>query len=135
MQIRRLEFVLADPRLFETLCLELHNPLAEKYLINVSYCPHPSLVDLFLYKLCAEVSNVFSITDNILFDDHNFDILSINELESLQKFALGLEIQLSNLHIPTRICSITRSLIDLFLLMRKSLMENLLTFFSILIMI
>ena len=63
---RRREFELADPKCFETFWLELGNPLPEKCLINISYCPHQSLGDFFLDELSAEVSNAFSATDKIL---------------------------------------------------------------------
>ena len=85
---RRREFELADPKFFETLWLELGNPLTEKCLINISYCPHQSLGDFFLDELSAEVSNAFSATDNILlFGDYNIDMLSVNGQKSLQNFA------------------------------------------------
>ena len=110
---RRREFELADPKFFETLWLELGNPLTEKCLINFSYCPHQSLGDFFLDELSAEVSNAFSATDNILlFGDYNNDMLSVNGKKNLQNFAKGLGLQLSNIDIPTRINNNKRSLID-----------------------
>ena len=110
---RRREFELADPKFFETLWLELGNPLSEKCLINISYCPHQSLGDFFLDELSAEVSNAFSATDNILlFGDYNIDMLSVNGQKSLQNFAAGLGLQLSNIDIPTRISNNKKSLID-----------------------
>ena len=60
---RRRDFELADSIFFETLWLELGNPLTEKCLINIFYCPHRSLGDFFLDELSAEVSNAFSVTD------------------------------------------------------------------------
>ena len=93
--------------------LELGNPLTEKCLINISYCPHQSLGDFFLDELSAEVSNAFSATDNILlFGDYNIDMLSVNGQKSLQNFAAGLGLQLSNIDIPTRISNNKKSLID-----------------------
>ena len=98
------EFELGDPKFFETLWLEIGNPLTEKCLINISYCPHQSLGDFFLDELSAEVSNAFSATDNILlFGDYNIDMLSVNGQKSLQNFAAGLGLQISNIDIPTRI--------------------------------
>ena len=109
----RKDFELADPKFFETLWLELGNPLTEKYLINISYCPHQSLSDFFLDELSPEASNAISATDNILkFVDYNIDILSVNEKKSLQNFAAGLGLQLSNIDIPTRISNNKRSFID-----------------------
>ena len=110
---RRREFELADPKFFETLWLELGNPLTEKCLINISYCPHQSLGDFFLDELSAEVYNAFSATDNILlFGDYNIDMLSVNGKRSLQNFSAGLGLQLSNIDIPTRISNNKKSLID-----------------------
>ena len=75
----RREFDLADPKFFETLWLELGNPLTEKFFINISYCPNQSLCDFFLEELRAEVSKAFSATDNIfLFGDYNIDMVSVN---------------------------------------------------------
>ena len=72
-----------------------------------------SLGDFFLDELSAEVSIAFSATDNILlFGDYNIDMLSVNGKKSLQKFAAGLGLQLSNIDIPTRISNNKRSLID-----------------------
>ena len=110
---RRREFELAYPKFFENLWLELGNPLSEKCLINISYCPHQSLGDFFLDELSAEVSNAFSATDNILlFGDYNIDMVSVNGQKSLQNFAAGLGLQLSNIDIPTRISNNKKSLID-----------------------
>ena len=107
ISIKRIrEFDLADPRSFEKLRLELVNTLAEKCLINVSYCPHQSLGDFFLHKLSAEVSKAFSNTDNILlFGDYTTDRMSINGQKSHQNCAAGLELQLSNIDFPTSITS------------------------------
>ena len=85
----------------------------EKCLINISYCPHQSLGDFLLDKLSAEVSNAFSATEIILlFGDYNMEMLSVNGKKSLQNFAAGLLLQLSNIDIPTRISNNKRSLID-----------------------
>ena len=110
---RRRDFELAHSKFFETLWLELGNPLTENCLINNSYFPHQSLADFFLDELSAEVSNAFSATDNILlFGDYNIDILSVNGQKSLQIFGVGQGLQLSNIDIPTRISNKKRSLID-----------------------
>ena len=110
---RRKEFELADPKFFERLWLELGDPLTEKCLINISYCPHQSLGDFSLDELSAEVSNAFSATyNNLLFGDYNIDMLSVNGQKILQNFAAGLGLQLSNIDVPTRISSNKRNLID-----------------------
>ena len=109
----RREFELPDPKFFETFRLELGNSLTEKCLINISYCPYQSLGDFFLDELSAEVSNAFSTTDNILLlGGYNIDMLSVYGKKSLQNFAAGLGLQLSNIDIPTRISNNKRSLID-----------------------
>ena len=75
---RRREFELDDPKFFETSWPELSNPFTKICLINISFCPHQSLGDLFLDVLSAEVSNAFSAADNILlFGDYNIDMLSV----------------------------------------------------------
>ena len=85
----------------------------EKCLINISYCPLQSLDDFFLDELNAEFSNAFSATDNfLLFGDYNIDMLSVNGKKSLQNFAAGLGLQLSNIDIPTRISNNKKVLID-----------------------
>ena len=110
---RRREFELDEPKIFETLWLQLGNALTEKCLINISYCPLQSLGDLFLDELVEEVSNAFSATDNILlFGNYNIEMLSVNGKKSLQNVAVGLGLQLSSNDIPTRISNNKRSLID-----------------------
>ena len=107
------EFELADPKFSETLWLELGNPITEKCLINISYCPDQSLGDFLLDELSAEVSNEFSATNNILlFGDYNIDMLSVNGKKNLQNFSGGLGLRLSNIDIPARISNNKISLID-----------------------
>ena len=93
--------------------LKLGKPLTEKRLDNISYCPHQSLGDFVLDELSADVSNSFSAIDNILlFGDYNVDMLSVTGKKSLQNFAAGLGLQLSNIDTPLRISNNKRSLID-----------------------
>ena len=74
---RKSGFELADPKFFETWWMELGNPLTEKCLINIFYCPNQSLGDFFSDELSAEVYNAISATDNILlFGYYNIDLLS-----------------------------------------------------------
>ena len=85
---RRRTFDLAEPKLFETMWLELGNQLTEKCLNNISYCPHQSLGYFFLDELSEEVSNVFSATDNILlFGNYDIEMLSVNGKKNLQNIA------------------------------------------------
>ena len=59
------------------------------------------------------VKEMFSYTDNVLlFGDYNIDMLSVNGQKSLQNFAAGLGLELSNIDIPTRISNNKKSLID-----------------------
>ena len=48
----------------------------------------------------------------LLFGYYKIDMLSVNGKKSLQNFAAGLGLQLSNIDIPTRISNNKRSLID-----------------------
>ena len=61
---------------FESLWIEVTEPLKEKLLINVAYCSNVTLSKFFLDELTSEISNVYSSTDNlILFGDYNINIL------------------------------------------------------------
>ena len=61
---------------FESLWIEVTEPLNEKLLINVAYCSNVNLSKVFLAEMKSEISNVYSSTDNlILFGDYNIIIL------------------------------------------------------------
>ena len=54
--------------------LEINEPFKDKCLVNIPYNPSKNLTNLFLNDLSAEVSNAYSLTDNILvFGDYNID--------------------------------------------------------------
>ena len=61
---------------FESLWIEVTEPLKEKLLINVAYCSNVNLSKFFLDEMTSEISNVYSSTDNlILLGDYNINIL------------------------------------------------------------
>ena len=93
--------------------LEINEPLKDKCLVNISYNPSKNLSDFFLNELSAEVSNAYSLTDNLLlFGDYNIDQFNKKEKESLDNFTSGLAINRTNMGTPTRISKTNRSLID-----------------------
>ena len=59
---------------FESMWLENNEPLKTKCLLNISCNPIKNFANLFLNELSAEVSNAYSLTDNIfLFGDYNIN--------------------------------------------------------------
>ena len=61
---------------FESLWIEVTEPLKEKLLINVAYCSNVNLSNFFLDEMTSEISNFYSSLDNlILFGDYNINIL------------------------------------------------------------
>ena len=50
----------------ESVWLEINEPLKDECLVNISYNPSKKLSDFFLSELSAEVSNAYSLTDNLL---------------------------------------------------------------------
>ena len=50
---------------FESIWVEITDPLTEKILVNVSYCPNKSLGEYFLDPLRTEVSGAYSVTDQV----------------------------------------------------------------------
>ena len=63
---RKKEFEIANAIFFESMWLEFKEPLKDKCLVNISYSPSKNLFDFFLNELIAEVSNSYSLTDNLL---------------------------------------------------------------------
>ena len=93
--------------------LEINEPLKDKCLVNISYNPSKNLSDIFLNEFSAEVSNAYSLTDNLLlFGDYNIDQFNKKEKESLDNFTSGLAINRTNMDTPTRISKTNRLLID-----------------------
>ena len=61
-----------DESFFESFWVEITDPLTEKLLVNVSYCPNKRLGEYFLNQLSTELSGAYSVTDNvILLRDYN----------------------------------------------------------------
>ena len=63
--------------------------------------------------LSAQVSNAYSLTDNLLiFDDYNIDQFNKKEKELLDNFASGLALNPTNVDTPTCITKTNQLLID-----------------------
>ena len=93
--------------------LEINEPPKDKCLVNISYNPSKNLSDFFLNELSAEVSNAFSLTDNLLlFVDYNIDQFNKKEKEILDNFTSGLALNPTNVDPPTRISKTNQSLVD-----------------------
>ena len=72
---------------FESLWIEVTEPLKEKLLIDVAYCSNVNLSKFFLDEMTSEISNVYSGTDNlILFGDYNINILIETGKQLLNNF-------------------------------------------------
>ena len=72
---------------FESLWIEVTEPLKEKLLINVAYCSNVNLSKFFLDEITSGISNVYSSTDNlILFGDYNINILKETGKQLLNNF-------------------------------------------------
>ena len=81
--------------------------------MNISYNPSKNFSDFFLNELSAEVSNAYSLTDNLLlFGDYNIDQFNKKEKEILDNFTSGLAFNPTNVDTPTRISKTNQSLID-----------------------
>ena len=107
------EFEIANASFFESMWLEINAPLRDKCLVNISYNPSKDLSDFFLNELSAEVSNAYSLTDNLLlFGDYNNDQFNKKEKEILDNFTSGLALKPTNVDTPTRISKTNQSLID-----------------------
>ena len=51
---RKKEFEIANAKLFESMWLEINEPLKDKCLVNISYNPNKNLSNFFLNELSAE---------------------------------------------------------------------------------
>ena len=75
--------------------------------------PSKNLSDFFLNELSAEVSNAYSLTDNLLlFADYNIDQFNKKENEKLDNFTSCLALNPTNVNSSTRITKTNQSLID-----------------------
>ena len=77
-----------DESFFESIWVEITDPLTEKLLINVSSCPNKRIGEYFLYQLSTELSRAYSVKDNvILLGDYNLNYLNKTEKNKLDIFA------------------------------------------------
>ena len=68
---------MVDETFFESIWVEITDPLTEKLLVNVSYWPNKHLGEYFLDQLITELSGAYSVTDNvILMGDYNLNYLN-----------------------------------------------------------
>ena len=107
---------------FESMWLENNEP-QDKCLVNISYNPSKNLSDFFLNKLSAEVSNAYSLTDNLLFGDYNIDQFNKKEKEILDNFTSGLALNPTNVDTPSRISTTNQSLIDHCFMTKNQIVE------------
>ena len=108
---------------FESMWLEINEPLKDKCLVNISYNPIKNLSNFFLNELSAEVSNAYSLTDNLLFGDYNIDQFNKKEKEILDNFTSGLALNPTNVDTPTGISKTNQSLIDHCFMAKNQIVE------------
>ena len=71
---RKKKFEIANTNFFESMWLEINEPLKDKCLVIISYNSSKNLSEFFLNELSSEVSNAYSLTDNLLlFGDYNIE--------------------------------------------------------------
>ena len=64
----------------ESIWVEITDPLTEKLIVKVSYCPNKRFGEYFLDQLSTELSGAYSVTDNvILLGDYNLNYLNKTE--------------------------------------------------------
>ena len=120
---RKNEFEIANANFFESMWLEIYEPLKDKCLVNVSYNPSKNLSDFFLNELSAEVSNAYSLTDNLLFGDYNIDQFNKNEKEILDDLTYARALNPTNVDTPTRISKTNQPLIDHCFMTKNQIVE------------
>ena len=104
--------------------LEINDSLKDKCLVNISYNPSKNLSDFFLNELSAEISNAYSLTDNLrLFGDYNNDQFNKKEKEILDNFTSGLALNPTNVDTATRISKTNQSLIDHCFMTKNQIVE------------
>ena len=75
-------------------------------------------------ELSAEVSNAYSLTDNLLlFGDYNIDQFNTKEKEIIDNFTSGLELNPRNVDTPTCISKTNQSLIDHCFMTKNQIVE------------
>ena len=93
--------------------VEISDPLTEKLLVNVSYCPNKSLGECFLDQLNTEFLGAYSVTDNvILLGDYNLDYLNKTEKSKVGIFSSNSGVEIVNLRDATRCTDKIVTLID-----------------------
>ena len=116
------EFEIANEDFFESMWLEIKESLKDKCLVNISYNPCKNLSNFFWNELSAELSKVYSLTENLLlFGDYNIDQFNRKEKESLHNFTLGLALNPTNPDNLFRISKTNQSLIDHCFMRKKSI--------------
>ena len=69
-----------DESFFESIWVEITDPLTENLFVNVSYCTNKRLGEYFFDQLCTKTSGAYSVTDNvILLVDYNLNYLNKTE--------------------------------------------------------
>ena len=102
-----------DESFFESIWVEITDPLIEKLYVNVSYCPNKRLGEYFLDQISTELSRAYSVTDNvILLGDYNLNYLNKTEKRKLDIFASNSGLEIVNLWDATRCTDKTFTLID-----------------------
>ena len=127
---QRIDLCHMPRNLFESLWIECNslNSEKEKCLINISYCPHKSHMNVFLEHLASDVSGAFSEGKEIyLMGDYNIDLLDPTEHSRLEAFANNLDLHFVNTNTPTRVSDHCSTLIDHFLCSRPQPFQSLVT--------
>ena len=105
------KFKVANANFCESMWLEVIEPLKDICLVNISYNPSKNFSDFLLNDLSAELSNAYSLTENLpLFCDYSLD--QFKKKEILDNFKSGLEVNPTNVDTPTRISRTNQSLND-----------------------
>ena len=99
----------ADESFFESMWIEIDDPLTKPLLINLAYCPNKSLSDYFLDQITVEISAAYEKTDILLFGDYN---VNDKEQEKILDFEANSGLNIANRETPTRITNTNYTLID-----------------------
>ena len=105
--------------------LEIIEPLKDECLVIISYNPSKSLSNFFFNELSAELSNAYSLTDNLLlFGDYNIDQFNKKDIELVDRFTSGLAHKPTNLDTATSISKTNQSLIDHCFMTKNQIIEE-----------